>query len=203
MLNIALPKGRLCDDAVSKLVAVGLAPQGIIDDSRKLIFRDEEYGLCFYLAKPADVGVYVERGVADIGIVGKDVLLEQQPNVYELLDLGFGTCSMMVASKPDFYDDPNRPLRVATKYVRIAQEYYASINRDIDVIPLSGSIELGPVIGLSDVIVDITQTGTTLRENGLVVLSTLFDVSARLIANKSNYEFKRAQIDRIVQVLAS
>ena len=148
------------------------------------------------------MAIYVERGAADIGAVGKDILLEYEPEVYELLDLGMGKCRMCVAAPKDFYDDPQRTLRVATKFSHIAQGYYASLGRDIDIIPLNGSIELAPILDLADVIVDIVETGTTLRENDLAVRETIVPISTRLIANKANFEFKKAQIEAIVRGLA-
>ena len=151
----------------------------------------------YFWVKPSDVAVYVERGAADIGVCGKDILLESSPEVYELLDLKTGKCRMAVASRKDFREDHRRPLRVATKFVNIAQDYYSSIGREIDIIELNGSIEIAPILGLSDVIVDIVETGTTLRENDLVETEKIMDISARLISNKSSYEFKKEKIEQI------
>ena len=152
--------------------------------------------------KPSDVAIYVERGAADIGVAGKDILLEYAPDVYELLDLGIGKCRMAVAAKKDFRDDTSRPLRVATKFPRIAENYYLSQGREIDIIHLNGSIEIAPILGLSVVIVDIVETGTTLKENDLTVVDTVVPISARLIANKSSYKFMSGAIDRIVDEMA-
>lgn len=202
-LNVALPKGRLGEEAYRAFSEAGYTCAGIEEDDRRLIFENEGEGLRFFWAKPSDVAVYVERGAADIGVVGKDCLVEQAPNVYELLDLGIGICKLAVAATAGFSDDGRGTLRVATKYVNSARDYYASVGRDIDVIALNGSIELAPVLGLSDVIVDIVQTGRTLKENGLEVVNDIAPVSARLIANKANYEFKRARINEIVQALST
>ena len=153
--------------------------------------------------KPSDVAIYVERGAADIGVAGKDILLEYEPDVYELFDLDIGKCRMAVAAKNDFRDDPQKTLRVATKFSNIARNYYTSLGRDIDIIHLNGSIEIAPILGLSDVIVDIVETGTTLKENNLSVQETIVPISARLIANKTSYKFKSEPIEAILQSLAS
>ena len=201
MLNVALPKGRLGEKAYAMLEAAGYPCPSIKEENRKLIFEDEAVGVRYFWVKPSDVAIYVERGAADIGVVGKDILLEYSPDVYELLDLGMGKCRMAVACKKDFRDDPSRTLRVATKFVNIARSYYASCSREIDVIKLNGSIELAPILGLSDVIVDIVETGKTLYENNLEPRETVAEISARLIANKSGYRFKRVEIDQIVSHL--
>ena len=155
----------------------------------------------YFLVKPSDVAIYVEHGAADVGIVGKDILTEASADVYELLDTGLGRCRMCVAAPADYKDDPSRPVRVATKFVNIAKNYYASIGRDIDIIKLNGSIELAPILGLSDVIVDIVETGTTLRENGLKVVTEFMPISARFIANKASYQFKHAEMDTMLEKL--
>lgn len=203
MLNIALPKGRLGDEAYAILAAAGYTCEGLEEDSRKLIFENQKLGIRYFWAKPADVGVYVERGAADIGIVGKDMLMEQAPDVYELLDLDIGNCKLAVAARKGFADDGRSVLRVATKYVNCTRAYFESVGRDIDIIKLNGSIELAPVLGLSDVIADIVQTGQTLKENGLEVIEDIEPISARLIANKANYEFKRERIQALVNALAA
>jgi ATP phosphoribosyltransferase len=171
----------------------------IKENNRKLIFENEEKGIRYFWVKPSDVSIYVERGAADIGVAGKDILLEYTPDVYELLDLNMGKCRMAVAGKKDFYDDNQRTLKVATKFVNIARGYYASKCRDIDIIKLNGSIELAPILGLSDVIVDIVETGTTLKENDLDVVETIVPISARLIANKASFKFKTEEIEKIVE----
>ena len=152
----------------------------------------------YFLVKPSDVAIYVEHGAADIGIVGKDILTEADADVYELLDTGLGRCRMCVAGPAGFREDPGRPLRVATKFPRIAKEYYGAQGRDIEIIKLNGSIELAPILGLSDVIVDIVETGATLRENGLAVLAEFMPISARVVANKASYQFKRREADRLL-----
>ena len=197
-LNIALPKGRLGEKVLGIFEAAGFPCPSIHEESRKLIFENEEAGVRYFWVKPSDVAIYVERGAADIGVAGKDILLEYRPDIYELLDLGIGKCKMAVAAKRDFRDDPGKTLRVATKFSNIAGDYYLSKGRDIDIIHLNGSIELAPILGLSDVIVDIVETGTTLRENDLVVLEDVVPISARLISNKASYKFKSAVIDNIV-----
>ena len=203
MLNIALPKGRLGEKVYGMFERAGFECPAIHEENRKLYFENEALGLRYFWVKPSDVAIYVERGAADIGAVGKDILLEYEPDVYELLDLGMGRCRMCVAAKGDFFDDRRRTLRVATKFSHIARCYYASLGRDIDVIPLNGSIELAPILGLADVIVDIVETGTTLRENDLAVKEEIVPISTRLIANKAAYEFKKAQIEAVVRALAA
>ena len=197
MLNVALPKGRLGEKVYAMFEKAGYECPAIYENSRKLIFENPERGVRYFWVKPSDVAIYVERGVADIGVAGKDILLEYQPEVYELMDLGIGKCRMAVAAKNGFRDDPRKKLRVATKFSRIAGEYYRSLGRDIDIIHLNGSIEIAPILGLSNVIVDIVETGTTLKENDLEVKETIVPISARLIANKSAFQFKRTQMENI------
>ena len=197
MLNIALPKGRLGETVYEMFEKAGYDCSSIHEKNRKLLFENEEKGICFFWVKPSDVNIYVERGAADIGVAGKDILLEYEPDVYELLDLKVGKCMMAEAAANGYIDQPQRTKRVATKFENIAREYYASIGRDIDIIHLNGSIELAPILGLSDVIVDIVETGTTLKENNLSVTEKIVDISARLIANKSSYEFKKQMITAI------
>ena len=202
VINVALPKGRLGEKVYDMFEAAGFDCPSIKENNRKLTFENEETGLRFFWVKPSDVAIYVERGAADIGIAGKDILLEYRPDVYELLDLGIGKCRMAVAAKTGFRDNGEKTLRVATKFSRIAREYYAGKCRDIDIIHLNGSIELAPILGLSDVIVDIVETGKTLLENDLVPIETVVPISARVIANKANFKFKRANIEAIVSGLA-
>ena len=202
MLNVALPKGRLGERVYNMFEAAGFPCPLIRENNRKLIFENPECGVRYFWVKPSDVAIYVERGAADIGVAGKDILLEYEPDVYELLDLDTGKCRMAVAAKEDFRDDPERTLRVATKFTNIASNYYASIGRDIDIIHLNGSIEIAPILGLSDVIVDIVETGTTLRENHLEVVETIVDISARLIANKAGFKFKNEPIEQIVKSMS-
>ncbi len=203
MLNVALPKGRLGEKVYAMFEKAGFDCPSIRENNRKLIFENEQAGVRYFWVKPSDVAIYVERGAADVGVAGKDILLEYAPAVYELLDLQLGKCRMAVAAKADFCDDPRRTLRVATKFQNIAARYYASLGRDIDIIHLNGSIEIAPILGLSDVIVDIVETGTTLKENDLVVRDTVVPISARLIANKSSHKFKGDAIDRLVRSLAA
>jgi ATP phosphoribosyltransferase len=202
ILNIALPKGRLGEKVYGMFEAAGFECPSIKDGGRKLIFENEELGIRYFWVKPSDVAIYVERGAADIGVAGKDILLEYRPDVYELLDLKVGKCHMAVAAKEDFVDDRNRTLRVATKFTRIAKNYYSSLGRDIDIIHLNGSIELAPILNLSDVIVDIVETGATLRENQLTVVEKFEPISARLIANKSSFTFCSDIIEKIKAGLA-
>jgi ATP phosphoribosyltransferase/ATP phosphoribosyltransferase regulatory subunit len=173
-----------------------------LEPNRKLIFENPEAGVRYFWVKPSDVAIYVERGAADVGAVGKDILLEYSPDVYELLDLGVGKCRMAVAAKKEFRDNLDRTLRVATKFTRIASKYYSSQSRDIDIIHLNGSIELAPILNLSDVIVDLVETGTTLKENNLVVFETIVPISARLIANKVSFKFKNKQIQKLHENLS-
>ena len=203
MLNVALPKGRLGEKAYAMFEKAGFECPSIKENNRKLIFENEDTGVRYFWVKPSDVAIYVERGAADVGIVGKDILLEYEPEVYELLDLNMGKCRMAVAAMEGFRDDTRSALRVATKFANIAGQYYRSKGRDIDIIHLNGSIEIAPILGLSDVIVDIVETGTTLRENNLSVIETIVPISARLISNKASYKFKNEQINRVVRELAA
>ena len=196
-VNIALPKGRLGEKVYAMFEAAGFECPSIKENNRKLIFENEKLGLRFFWVKPSDVAIYVERGAADIGVAGKDILLEYEPDIYELLDLKLGKCRMAVAAKKDFSDDTSKTLRVATKFSNIARQYYAEKCRDIDIIHLNGSIELAPILGLSDVIVDIVETGKTLLENNLEPVETIVPISARLIANKASYKFKTGKIENI------
>ena len=199
MLNIALPKGRLGEKVYDMLERAGYPCDAIKENGRKLIFENAELGVRYFWVKPSDVSIYVERGAADIGIAGKDILLEYAPDVSDLLDLNIGKCSMAVAGKKNFRDDGKRTLKVATKFVNIAKAHYASVSRDIDIIKLNGSIEIAPILGLSDVIVDIVETGTTLKENDLTVIETIVPISARLISNKASFKFKTKEIEKIVE----
>jgi len=201
MLNIALPKGRLGEKVYAMFEAAGYECPSIRETNRKLIFENQDKSVRYFWVKPSDVAIYVERGAADIGVAGKDILLEYEPNVYELLDLQLGKCRMAVAAPADFHDDGERTLRVATKFTNIAANYYASIGREIDMIKLNGSIEIAPILGLSDVIVDIVETGVTLKENNLTVRETILPISARLIANKSSFQFHSETVEEILRSL--
>lgn len=201
MLSIALPKGRLGEKVYGLLSSVGYGCEEYSENVRKLVFRDEKNGVSYFWVKPSDVPVYVELGAADVGVCGKDVLDEATPDVYELMDLNAGKCRMCVAAKRGFREDFTRPLVVATKFVKSAEKYFSSVGREIRLIKLNGSIELAPVLGISDVIFDIVETGATLRENGLEVVREIYPVSARLIVNKSSQKFVREEISTLVSRL--
>ena len=201
MLNVALPKGRLGEKVYAMFARAGYECPEVLEPRRRLIFENPAAKVRYFWVKPSDVAIYVERGAADIGVAGKDILLEHEPDVYELLDLKTGICRMAVAAKSDFRDNPERTLRVASKFVNIARSYYAAQGRDIDIIQINGSVELAPILDLSDVIVDIVETGTTLKENDLHVIDTVVPISARLIANKASFKFKNEQLVGIVKAL--
>lgn len=200
-LVVALPKGRLSEKIYKLFKRTGYECPEIESDSRKLIFVNDEKGISFVLVKPSDVGIYVERGAADIGIVGKDTLMESCPDVYELLDMNKGVCRLCVAAKRGWRDSGQGVLRVATKYPNIAKGYFAKKSRRIEIIKLSGSIELAPLLGLSDVIFDIVETGATLKENDLVVTEEAAYSSARLVANKSSFHFRHEEITALCNKL--
>ena len=202
MVNVALPKGSLGKKVYDMFEMAGYPCPSIKEDNRKLIFENEQAGVRYFWVKPSDVTIYVERGAADIGVAGKDILLEYSPDVYELLDLRLGKCRMAVAAKKDFRENTGRTLRVATKFPNIARNFYERESRDIDIIKLNGSIEIAPILGLSDVIVDIVETGKTLKENELEVIDTIVPISARLIANKANFKFKTEAVEKIRNRLA-
>jgi ATP phosphoribosyltransferase len=201
MLNIALPKGRLGDQVLSLFSQIGYDCGGIYENDRRLVLESPENNVRYLLVKPSDVAIYVEYGAADIGVVGKDILLDGNPDVYELLDLGIGKCRICVAGPEDYVEDRETVLRVATKFTAVAKKYYSSLNREIEIIKLNGSIELAPILGLTDVIVDIVESGRTLKENHLKVLETIVPISARLIANRASYLFKNDVITSITQKL--
>jgi ATP phosphoribosyltransferase regulatory subunit len=195
MISIALPKGRLGEKAYAMFEKAGFGCPSIHEESRKLVFENPQLGIRYFWVKPSDVPIYVERGAADIGVAGKDILLEYSPDVYELLDLKIGKCKMSVAGEKGFKaDNLNRTLRVATKFPNIARTFYNRKGIDIDIIGLNGSIELAPLLFLSDVIVDIVETGKTLFENNLEPLEDIVNISARLISNKSSYKFNQSII---------
>lgn len=201
MLNIALPKGRLGDQVYHLFSGIGYECPALLDDNRKLVFENPERQIRYLLVKPSDVPIYVEHGAADVGVAGRDVLLEIQPDVYDLLDLKIGKCRLCVAAPNGYIEKRDRALRVATKYPRVARDHYASVNRDIEIIKLNGSIELAPILGLSDVILDVVESGKTLLENDLSILETVHPVSARLISNRSSYMFKENMIQELNQKL--
>ena len=195
IINIALPKGRLGEKVYNLFEKLGYGCPALLENSRKLVFEDEKNGVRYFWVKPSDVAIYVETGVADVGVVGKDILLEQNPDVYELLDLGFGKCRMAVAGKKGEILPTDKTIKVATKFPGIAKKYFTSKSREIDIIKLNGSIELAPILGMSDVIVDIVETGSTLRENDLDVYEEIVNISARFISNKTSFRFKTNEIE--------
>lgn len=197
MISVALPKGRLGESVYSLFDRCGYSVDPSLFSSRSLLFVNEEKAIRYFWVKPGDVAVYVERGAADLGVVGSDILAETEPDLYELLDLRKGKCRLCVAAPDGWKDDENRVLRVATKYPSLSRKYYQSQGRDIDIIKLNGSIEIAPLLTLSDVIVDIVETGTTLRENNLSVYDTIMEISAYLVASKSSYLFHTGEILRI------
>ncbi len=194
-LVIALPKGRLGDDAIKRLNAIGLATS-LKKPSRKLIF--DEKNIRYILVKPIDVITYVENGIADMGIIGSDVILEQDADVYEIMDLDFGQCKFSVAGlKEESLYKPNEVIKVATKYPNVSKKYFQAKGQKIDIITINGSVELAPLLGLSNVIVDIVETGNTLKANGLVIIEDMVDISAKTIVNRSSYRFKYQAINRL------
>ena len=204
-LTFALTKGRLANKTLDMFEKIGITCEEMRDkDSRKLIFTNEELKLKFFLAKGPDVPTYVESGAADIGIVGKDTILEEGRKLYEVMDLGFGACRMCVCGPESAREvlNNNQLIRVATKYPNIAKDYfYNKKHQTVEIIKLNGSIELAPIVGLSEVIVDIVETGTTLRENGLKVVTEFMPVSARFSANKASYQFKHREMDTMLTKL--
>ncbi len=201
-LTIALTKGRLADKTMELLEALGLSCDEIdYKDSRKLIFTDEKNKIKIFLAKGPDVPTFVEYGAADIGVVGKDTILEEERNVYEVLDLGFGKCRMCVCGPEEAakYLGHNQLIRVATKYPNIAKDYfYNKKKQTVEIIKMNGSIELAPLVGLSEVIVDIVETGSTLKENGLSVLEEILPISARMIANPVSMNMEYERLSRLI-----
>jgi ATP phosphoribosyltransferase len=199
-LTLALPKGRLLDPALVLLAGMGI--RGVEPDSRRLLLTDEAAGLRFILLKPADIPTYVEYGAADLGIVGKDILLEQQPDVYEPVDLGFGFCRLVVAEPRELWerDDPARWswVRVATKYPRLTEEYFSERGIQVEMVKLDGSIELAPLVGLAERIVDLVQSGETLRANGLVEVAEILTSTARLIVNRASLKTQHARVNQLI-----
>ncbi|MCZ8522182.1 MULTISPECIES: ATP phosphoribosyltransferase [Paenibacillus] len=205
LLKVAMPKGRIYKQASKLFREAGLAIPDDTDDSRKLIIQVPEAGMEFIMAKPVDVPTYVEYGVADIGVVGKDVLMEENRDVYELLDLGIARCRMSVIALPDWQPVINP--RVATKYPNVASQYFREQGQQVEVIKLNGSIELAPMIGLADRIVDMVETGSTIRENGLKEYEQIFSITSRLIANRVSYRMKnnaiQALCDRLQPIISA
>ncbi|HKP12304.1 MAG TPA: ATP phosphoribosyltransferase [Blastocatellia bacterium] len=203
-LTIALAKGRLQDDAFALFRRVGVVVSDEALASRRLLVDDESGRYSFIFVKPGDVPVYVEYGVADAGVCGHDVLMESQADVHEPLDLGFGRCRLVVAGRGESASRGYNPLataRVATKYPRLTADYFQRRGVPVELIQLSGSVELAPVLGLSEHIVDLVETGRTLRENGLVVIDTITESTARLIVNRASYHLKRAAIAELIAML--
>ena len=203
-ITIALPKGKLFNLSAELLKKVDWTAEGLSEKSRKLVITNEDARLKFIITKTADVPTYVEYGAADIGIIGKDVITESAQNVYELLDLGFGKCHLMMAVPKDKkrpYLEDYANTRVATKFPRIAEKFFSERGMQMEYIKLNGSIELGPIVGLSESIVDIVETGTTLRENNLEEIVSIMDSTARLIANRVSYKLKYQRIDSLVTAL--
>ncbi|MBR6049655.1 MAG: ATP phosphoribosyltransferase [Clostridia bacterium] len=201
MINIAHPKGRLGDSAYALFEAAGYPCPSMHEGGRKLIFENEAAGVSFFSVKPSDVAIYVEHGAADIGVAGLDILLESEPDVFDLGDMEIGKCRFAVAGKKGFEIDRERPLKVATKFVNITKKYFAETGVSVEIFKLNGSIELAPILGMTDVIVDIVETGATLRENGLEVIREIMPISAHLIANKSSFRFKSDEIERLKNAL--
>lgn len=197
-LNIAIAKGRLGEKGYEILKEIGLGCKEFEESSRKLILTSEENKVRYVLVKAVDVPIYVERGAVDIGIVGKDTILEEERDVYEILDLEFGKCKFSVATMEGYKMDITNSIKVGTKYPNVAKKYFLEKGRKIEIIKLNGSVELAPLIGLSDVIVDIVETGRTLKENGLVVTEDIANISARIIANKVSFKFKNKRIKDMI-----
>lgn len=201
IIKVAMPKGRIYKKASEMFRAAGLNIPQDVDESRKLVIPLPELGMEFIMAKPVDVPTYVEYGVADIGVVGKDVLLEEKRDVYELLDLGIARCRMSVIGLQDWKRGIQQ--RVATKYPNVASQYFREQGEQVEVIKLNGSIELAPLIGLADRIVDMVETGQTLRENGLIEMERIFDITSRLIANRVSYRMKNSEIQAVCDALST
>ncbi|SHJ51519.1 ATP phosphoribosyltransferase [Geosporobacter subterraneus DSM 17957] len=200
-VNIALAKGRLAENTLKMLTLQGITFPDYHPGSRKLIYENELQKIRIIFVKPSDVAIYVEKGAADLGVLGKDILMENEANLYEVMDLGFGQCKFVVAALRDYVDQPGKKIRVATKFPNVSRKYFHQLGRPIEVIKLNGSVELAPIIGLSDVIVDIVETGKTLQENGLIIISPICRVSARLVANKVSFKTKMSHISRIIEGL--
>lgn len=197
----ALPKGRLAEKTMELLAQIGITCPEMEENTRKLIFRNKELGYRFFLAKPSDVPTYVEYGAADIGVVGRDTIIEEDRKLYEVLDLGMGRCRMCVCGPESAREklQHNELIRVATKYPHIAKDYfYNEKQQTVEIIKLNGSIELAPLVGLSEVIVDIVETGTTLKENGLQVLEEVCDISARVVVNQTSMKMENERITNIL-----
>lgn len=198
-ISIALTKGRLEKETVKLLDKAGYGTEELKDKGRKLVFKDTKEDIKYFLVKAADSITYVEHGVADIGVVGKDTLMEADNNYYEVLDLGIGKCKFILASLPekDIFKKIGH-IKIGTKYPTVAREYFKKKNMDVEIIKIEGSVELAPILGLCDAIVDIMETGTTLKENGLIVFDTICDISARVIVNKASFKMKSEEIQSFI-----
>lgn len=203
LLTVAMPKGRIFEEAVDLLRKAGYDLPEEFDDSRKLIVDAPDAGMRFILAKPMDVATYVEHGVADVGVAGKDTMLEEDYTVYEVLDLKISECYLAVAGLPDYQKSADIAPKVASKYPNLAIKYFKEQGEQVEVIKLNGSIELAPLIGLADRIVDIVSTGRTLKENGLIELETIMPITSRLIVNPVSYRMKDGLINEMVERLSS
>lgn len=197
-IQIALTKGRLEKQVVPLLEKIGIDCSELKDKGRKLVFHSHNANVSFILVKAVDVLTYVEHGVADIGIVGKDVIMENEKELYEMIDLGIGRCKFSVASIPSYNPDSYKKKTIATKYPNVASAYFRRKGEDVEIIKIEGSVEIAPLLGLADAIVDIVETGATLRENGLIVFEDICDISARLIANKASLKMKKDEMFSII-----
>ena len=198
-ISIALTKGRLEKETVKLLDKAGYGTEELKNKGRKLVFKDTKEDIKYFLVKAADSITYVEHGVADVGVVGKDTLLEADNNYYEVLDLGIGKCKFILASLPekDIFKKIGH-IKIGTKYPKVAREYFKKKNMDVEIIKIEGSVELAPILGLCDAIVDIMETGTTLKENGLIVFDTICNISARVIVNKASFKMKSEEIQNLI-----
>ncbi|MFX3625254.1 MAG: ATP phosphoribosyltransferase [Ectobacillus sp.] len=197
-IQIALTKGRLEKQVIPMLERVGIDCSELKEKGRKLVFQSKGSNISFILVKAVDVLTYVEHGVADIGIVGKDVLMENEKELYEMVDLGIGKCKFCVASVPEYNPNGYKKKTIATKYANVASAYFRQKGEDVEIIKIEGSVEIAPLLGLADAIVDIVETGATLRENGLIVFEEICDISARLIANKASLKMKKDEMFSII-----
>jgi len=198
-INIALPKGRLGKKTYDLLKKIGYSCRELEEEGRKLVFTSEENKVRYFWVKPTDVPVYVEKGIADIGVAGVDVLMESEADVYDMLDLGFGRCYFAIAAPKGWKYNGNRTIKIATKYINYSRKHFEKVEKKVDLIKLNGSVELAPMVGLSDAIVDIVETGATLKENNLEIIERLEDISARVIVNKVSYKFKNETIEKILE----
>ncbi len=198
-INIALPKGRLGKKSYELLKKIGYSCQELEEEGRKLVFTSEENKVRYFWVKPSDVPIYVEKGIADLGVSGIDVLMESEADVYDMLDLGFGKCYFAIAAPKGWKYNSSRTIKIATKYINYSRKHFEKIEKKVELIKLNGSVELAPIVGLSDAIVDIVETGATLKENNLEIIEKLEDISARVIVNKVSYKFKNDTIEKVLE----